>query len=680
MCGIAGVVDVKGSRGPVSRELLRAMVRSINHRGPDEHGMYRDERAALGHARLSIVDLASGQQPMSNPDGTIWVVFNGEVFNHVELRAELEQKGHTFRTRSDTEVIVHAWQEWGNEAFARFNGQWAVALWHSQRKELVLCRDRLGVRPLYFHEGGGRVRFASEVKALFADPEVVRALDPRGIEETFTFWASRPPTTVYEGVTELPPGRVRVYRSDGSCSESQYWSPSFTKVNTVTGERDPKVKEPTVLDLDTAVEGLRARLDQASSLRMLRADVPVGAYLSGGLDSSYIAWLARRAIPGDFHTFSLRFEDTEYDETRYQRLMADVLGTAHHEVVATRKDIAEAFVDVVWHTERPLLRTGPAPLFLLSKLVRDTGLKVVLTGEGSDEVLGGYDIFREAKVRRYWAKEPQSKSRPRLFEKLYPYLSRSPAAARGMAMQFWARGIESPNDPVFSHGPRWSSARALQRYFSQGYTAKLMADARPSPVDALLASLPEEFSRWSPLCRAQYLEMVTLLDPYILSSQGDRMLMAHSVEGRFPFLDPNVVEFAGGLPARFKLSGLDEKHVLKRAAMGALPREIIERTKQPYRAPDALSFVSESPPEWVESVLTERALSEVGVFDPTAARALWQKCQRALSRGAEQFSNADNMAVVGVLSTQLLHEVMIARPRAIADDGREFRTEVHRVS
>ncbi|MEZ4408032.1 MAG: asparagine synthase (glutamine-hydrolyzing) [Polyangiales bacterium] len=560
MCGIAGVVDLTGHRGPAPRELLRAMVKSLNHRGPDEHGMYRDERAALGHARLSIIDLASGQQPMSNEDGTVWVVFNGEVFNHVELRAELTEKGHTFRTRSDTEVIVHAWEEWGVESFARFNGQWAIALWDAPRGELVLCRDRLGIRPLYLQESGGRLRFASEVKAIFADPEVPRAFDPRGIEETFTFWASRPPTSVFAGVTELRPGTARVYHRDGSWTERAYWSPRFARV------LPRESREPETLTLDAAVEGLRERLEAASALRMLRADVPVGAYLSGGIDSSYIAWLARRAITGTFHTFSLRFEDAEYDETPFQRLMADALGTTHHEVVATRGDIADAFPDVVWHAERPILRTGPAPLFLLSKLVRDEGLKVVLTGEGSDEVLGGYDIFREAKVRRYWAREPDSKTRPRLFERLYPYLSRSPAAARGMALQFWARGLDRASEPTFSHGPRWSSAQALQRYFSADWKGRAESDPRPAPVDALVASLPEDFTRWDPLCQAQYLEMVTLLDPYILASQGDRMLMAHSVEGRFPFLDVNVVEFAGQMPARFKLSGLDEKHVLKRAA------------------------------------------------------------------------------------------------------------------
>jgi asparagine synthase (glutamine-hydrolysing) len=674
MCGIAGIVNLSAALPPPSRELVRSMVRAIRHRGPDEFGLYRDGRAALGHARLSIVDLASGQQPMANEDDTRWLVFNGEVFNFVELRSELEDAGHVFRTHSDTEVIIHAWEQWGIEAFARFNGQWAIALWDTGSEELVLCRDRVGVRPLFVHEGGGRVRFASEVKAIFADPEVPRELDVRGLEETFTFWASRAPTSVFAGVSELPPGVVRRYTKAGARHDHVYWSPEYPRVQG-EGARDAES-----CTLDEAVSGLRDRLHKASELRMLRADVPVGAYLSGGIDSSYVAWLARDAVRGRFHTFSLRFEDPEYDETRYQRLMVERLHSDHAEVVASRSDIARVFPDVVAHSERPLLRTGPAPLFLLSKLVRDAGLKVVLTGEGSDEMLGGYDLFREAKVRRFWSRQPQSKLRPKLFDRLYPWLARSPAAARGLALQFWARGIDHPEDPTFSHGPRWSSASALQRFFSSEMRGRMAADARPAAVASLVASLPADFPRWDPLAQAQYLEVVTLLNPYILASQGDRMLMANSVEGRFPFLDKEVMAFANAMPARFKLRGLDEKHVLKRAAAEVLPREILERPKQPYRAPDAACFTGPDAPEWVRELTTEAALKTVGVFDATAVTALLEKARRVAAKGGDAgFSNADNMAVVGVLSTQLLHRRLIEETHGGSDDGVAFRTEVDRV-
>jgi len=671
MCGITGIFNLSAARPAPEVGLLRAMVKAIDHRGPDEHGYYRDGRVGLGHARLSIIDLASGQQPLANEDGTVWVVFNGEIFNFVELRAELVAAGHTFRTHSDTEVIVHGWEQWGDEVFRRFNGQFAIALWDSQTERLVLSRDRMGKRPVFLHTGSGRLRFASEVKSLFADPEVSRALDPGGLAETFTFWGSRPPASVFAGIEELRPGHTRIYRADGSFTEQAYWSPTFPTVQ----PRSARVDDTR--SLEHCAAGLAERLGAAARLRMLRADVPVGAYLSGGIDSSYIAALARDACTGPFHTFSLRFEDPEYDETSYQRAMVSVLGSTHHEVVARHQDIAAVFPEVVWHAERPLLRTGPAPLFLLSRLVRAEGLKVVLTGEGSDEVLGGYDIFREAKVRRFWARHPESTLRPRLFERLYPYLTRSPAAARGMALSFWRKGLDTPDDPMFSHGPRWSSAQGLMRYFSRDWRARTAEAA--DPVATLRKELPAAFAGWDPLAQAQYLEMVTLLAPYILSSQGDRMLMGNSVEGRFPFLDADVVDYANALPARWKLNVLDEKHILKRCARGLIPQEILERPKQPYRAPDALCFVGPEAPEWVRAVTTPEALEGVGVFDPTAVTALLAKCETRARNGSGAFSNADNMAVVGVLSTQLLARGLVDAAPTADDPGYSFRTVVDRV-
>jgi len=371
-----------------------------------------------------------------------------------------------------------------------------------------------------------------------------------------------------------------------------------------------------------------------------------------------------------FCTFSLRFEDAEYDETPYQRAVVELIGSDHREIVVGRRDIAEAFPAVVAHAERPLLRTGPAPLFLLSKLVRDSGIKVVLTGEGADEMFGGYDLFREGRVRRFWGRQPASTCRPRLLERLYPYLTRSPVAQQGMAREFFGRGRERWAEPAFAHQTRWQSAAALQRLFLPG-----MRDGaqRVDVVGRLLGSLPGPFRRWSFLAQDQYLEVRTLLSGYLLSSQGDRMLMGHSVEGRFPFLDTDVVELANALPASAKLRGLDEKHVLKRAARGLVPPEVLARPKQPYRAPDALSFVGADAPSWVAETLSERAVAEAGVFDPRSVDRLWKKCQA--TGGGEQFSNADNMALVGVLSTGLLHQQLVRSCPSRGDPG-AFRTVV----
>ncbi|MEZ5287606.1 MAG: asparagine synthase (glutamine-hydrolyzing) [Vicinamibacterales bacterium] len=531
MCGIAGVVHRREGLAPPDFAQLGAMAGALRHRGPDESGLYRDRLAGLAHVRLSIIDLATGQQPLTNERRTLWLTFNGEIFNYLELRDELVALGHVFATRSDTEVIVHAYEQWGADAFRRFNGQWAVGLWDSERHELVLARDPFGVRPLYVAEHDGRLLFASEVKALFAgDPSLPRRIDARGLDQLFTFWTPVAPQTVFEGIEEVEPGTVRIY-GPGGTRRTRSYDPAFPAAGA----------EGFTGSVADAAEAVRTALADATSLRMLRADVPVGSYLSGGLDSSLIAALGLRAKGAKFCTFSLRFEDTEYDETVYQRTMADRLGSEHHEVVVSRGDIGRVFPDVVWHTERPVLRTAPAPLYLLSKLVHDAGIKVVLTGEGADEMFAGYDIFREARIRRFWGRQPQSTWRPRLLERLYPYLQRSPVAQQAVARQFFGRGLDRFAEPGFGHDPRWTGTAALKRLFSADLRSRAAGlDARAD----LLDGLPGDFGRWSALAQDQFLEVHTLLSGYLLSSQGDRMLMAHSVEGRFPFLDRRVAALA----------------------------------------------------------------------------------------------------------------------------------------
>lgn len=650
------------SRTPPARAALTAMLAAMRHRGPDEFGIYRDPRVGLAHARLSIIDLATGQQPMADADGQRWIVFNGEIFNYIELREQLIAAGHRFKTRSDTEVILAAWAQWGEAALDRFNGQWAFALWDPDRGELVLARDRLGVRPLYWAERDGRLVFASEVKAMFAgDPALPRAWDPIGLDQTFTFWTAVAPRTVFAGVHELAPGHVRIYRDvagdrTAHVTERRWWSPRFPA--DFTGS------------VDDAAAATRAALERATALRMLRADVDVGSYLSGGLDSSLIATLGLAAKGRGFHTFSLRFADAEFDEGPFQREMAARLGSTHHEVVVERADIAREFPAVCWHAERPILRTAPAPMFLLSRLVKDHGIKVVLTGEGADEMFAGYDLFREGAVRRFWARAPGSTVRPRLLERLYPYLVRSPVAQQAMAKAFFGVGLEHWREPGFAHGTRWRTTAALKR---------MLVPAARSGVDVaaeLLGDLPAELPGWSHLAADQYLEMRTLLAGYLLSAQGDRMLMGNSIEGRFPFLDRDVVELAGRLPDAHKLRGLDEKHVLKRLARDLVPASIRGRPKQPYRAPDALSFVAPGGPAWIERMVSPEITGGAGVFEVGAVEKLWQKCRARAD--ASQLSNTDNMAVVAVLSTHLVWDQLIAAAPAGGDVG-TIRTEVDRV-
>jgi asparagine synthase (glutamine-hydrolysing) len=637
MCGICGIVS---DSGPPDLALLRRMMGRLRHRGPDGNGWYRDRRATLGHTRLAIIDTSGGAQPLCNEDGTIWVTYNGEIFNYVELAKELRNLGHTFRTASDTEVIVHAWEEWGEACFPRFNGQWAIALWDRQAERLVLSRDRLGVRPLFYVRRSAGLLFASEVKALFADPSVERALDPAGLDQTFTYWSTVAPRTVFRGIEQLEPGHYAVLDVDGF-RKAPYWRITFP----------PQGREP-VQDVEENAEALRERIIEAARLRFLRSDVPVGAYLSGGLDSSVTAAVIARYTSAPLHTFSLRFSDSEFDEGLYQKKMSAVLGTQHQDITVSPSDIASVFPAVIRHAETPILRAAPAPLFLLSKLVRENGYKVVVTGEGADEVLAGYDLFREARVRMFWSRDPASAKRTRAAELLYPWMARSPGRIPAFARSFFGRHLD-PDDPALSHRPRWDSTSVIKSMLSADLQDRIGRAGAQDVVEAM----PPASADWDPLSRGQWLEMTTLLAGYILAAQGDRMLMANSVEGRFPFLDANVVDFANVLPARHKLFGLEEKYLLKRAFADLVPDDVIHRPKQPYRAPDAASFFAAGGHAWFDEVMSERAIAAAGVFDPSVVAGLLAKCRRT---GGENMSNTDNMRLLAIVSTQLTHEEFIA--------------------
>lgn len=654
MCGIAGMLNLEGGPPPAIEDLSR-MIGAIRHRGPDDLGVYRDAHVGLAHARLAIIDREGGNQPLSDAAGEIWVSYNGEIYNHVELRAELESRGYAFRTRSDTEVLVAAYRAFGDACVERFEGQFAFALWDAPKRRLLLARDRFGVRPLHYARIGNRLLFASEVKALFQVDGVPRGLDPEGLAQVFTFWTPVAPRTVFSGISEIRPGHLAVVTPGRELRERAWFEPTFPDRARQTARK---------VRIEESEAALGDALARAVTLRLLRADVPVGCYLSGGLDSSVVAALARRVHAGALRTFSLRFEDPSLDEGPFQRAMVERLETQHDEVFVARGDVARAFPEVIYHVERPILRAGPAPLFLLSRAVRDAGIKVVLTGEGADEVLGGYDIFREAKVRAFVARQPSSSRRQLLFDRLYPWLARGPREAHDMARRFFMRDAD-PTAPLFSHLPRFRAAAALMRLFSPELRSAL---AGTDTMGELTASLPASFASFGPLARAQYLEMRTLLSGYLLSAQGDRVSLAHGVEGRFPFLDGGVVAVAARMPESHKLHVLDEKHALKRVAASLVPREILERPKQPYRAPDAASFFGPDAPDYVAELLGEASLREAGLFDPAGTARLVLKCREAVHGGP--LGNADNMAFVGVLSAQLVwHELCRTPTRRTAGAG-----------
>ena len=639
MCGIAGIA--RASARPVSPAALAAMAEALRHRGPDGTGFHRAARVGLAHTRLSIVDPEGGAQPMTACGGRFTIVYNGEVYNHAELRRELEGRGHVIRTRCDTEAVLRGFAEWGEGVLGRLNGQFAFAVHDARDGSLFLARDRFGVRPLYWASVRGDLFFASEPAALFATGEVEAAPDPRGVNEVFTFWAARAPRTVFRGVHALPPGAFARWR-DGEMRVTRWFEVDF-----------PDAGEEAQITTGEAVEALDEVLRGSVAFRM-RADVPVGAYLSGGLDSTAVCALAAGETPHTLRTFSVTFDDAALDEGVFQREAAARLSTLHVARAVSADDVAGVFPDVVRHAATPLVRTAAAPMYLLARLVRERGIKVVLTGEGADELFLGYDLFREAAVRRFCLRRPGSAARARLLDRLYPYL----AGPRG---EFWRRSFLAAGDaadPLFSHLPRFLLAARIAGFYAPDTRAAL---AECDPLDELRAALPARFGRWAPAHQAAYLEIATLLEPYLLSSQGDRMSLAHGVEGRYPFLDHRVLALAASLPPRLKLAGLKEKAVLKRWAAPRVPPSILARPKQPYRAPDAAAFFGPRAPAWVEDVLSPAALAGTGWFEPRAVAALVARCRAGKAAGARE-----NQALVAVLSTQLWHRAYFGAARAFA--------------
>ena len=635
MCGITGILNLTED-SPIPEESLRQSLGMLRHRGPDGFGIYLDDWVGLGSARLSIIDIAGGDQPICNEDGSLWIVFNGEIFNYIELRPPLEARGHRFSTQSDTEVVLHLYEDYGPDCLSYLNGQFAIAIWDSRKRTLFLARDRLGIRPLFYTRYMRKLVFASEIKSLLACG-VPGEIDPLALEQIFTYWSTLSPRSVFQGISDVPPGHY-LLAQDGEISIHRYWSLDFSADPGVVRSEQDYLDEYEHLLVDAA----RIRL---------RADVPVGAYLSGGLDSSTIAAIIKNFSETPLDTFSISFSDPEFDESQFQQRMARFLGTQHQVVYTRHEDIGQIFPDVIWHTETPILRTSPAPMYLLSQLVRKNNYKVVLTGEGADEFLAGYDIYKEAMVRRFWARQPESKIRPLLLQRLYPEITRLPNSSAYLT-SFFAEGLQSLDLPEYSHTVRWRTTRRALRFFTEALRGEIERglDSEPHTIP-----YPHAFMDWDPLSRAQWLEATIFLSQYLLSSQGDRPAMAHSVEGRFPFLDYRVVEFSNRLPPHLKLYGLKEKYLLKRLSSKWLPAEIWQRRKRPYRAPIHRSFFNPETPDWVRELLSPGALRAAGFFKPESVSQMVRKLDSGMPLG-----ETDDMALAGMLSTQLVHQQFVA--------------------
>ena len=649
MCGIAGILRPQPGQ-PVAEEALLRMAAAIRHRGPDGFGLAHGDGAGLVSARLAIFDIPGGWQPsQAGGDGST-LVYNGEIYNHPELREGLRADGRSLQTTCDTEVLHALLGRDGLSALDLLNGQFAFAWWEPEQRRLTLARDRFGVRPLHYALlGDGTLVFGSEAKALFASGELAAEPDPAGLGEVFTLWGPIAPRTPFKGVRQVPPGSLVVWERGEIVAERRWW------------QEEEAVAAPPAADAEAGLEDL---LRESVRLR-LRADVPVGTYLSGGLDSSLITALAQDETGGRVRSFSIAFRDPGYDERSHQEEVAAALRTDHHALEVGLGEIAEALPDVIWHGETPLVRTAPVPLYLLAREVRDQRITVVATGEGADELFWGYDLFKEVAIRDLHTREPERALE--LLDGLYPHLGS--AGRRGPA---WSRaflGAARPGDPLDSHLSRAEATAAVKALFSEEMRGRMAGEV--DPLERLRESLPAKVLDASRLGRAAWLERKTLLEPYLLSTQADRVSMAHGVEGRFPFLDHRVFALAGALPESRKLEGMRDKAALRDLGRRVLPESIAARAKQPYRAPEVAPFFGPDAPGWVEDALSPGSLVATGFWDPARVEGLLRRCRAGRARGVRE-----GMALVGVLSTQIWHERFFGGGAAYPAEAAEPRVRI----
>jgi asparagine synthase (glutamine-hydrolysing) len=638
MCGIAGFYNFTSRN--LQEDSIKKMLASIQHRGPDETGIYLSTGIALGSVRLSIIDLSSGKQPMSDESNNYWIVYNGEIFNYKELRSNLIKKGIHFNTNSDTEVVLQMFIVYGKKCVDYFNGQFAFCIFNKEKNELFLARDRVGIRPLFYSYCNNVFSFCSEIKGLFTLDHIPRKISLESLSQVFSFWTTISPFTSFESIFELPPGNYMVVNQQGLYS-NKYWGLEKDYANHGNNHSTSFIDAADELDelLTNAVE------------IQLRADVQVGAYLSGGLDSSVTTSMINKIQPDVLNTFSISFKDKNFDESIYQKEAAAYFNTNHISIECTPQDIAEYFPKTIWHAEFPLLRTSPTPMYLLSKKVREQNLKVVITGEGADEMLAGYNIFKEAKIRRFWAKYPDSTIRPKLLSKLYPYLPMMKESNNISLKMFFGYQLTDTNNPLYSHNLRWHNTSRIKTFFSDEVNSHI---SKLDLYQQLNATLPGSFNTFSDLQQSQFLEASIFMSGYLLSSQGDRMAMGNSVEGRYPFLDHRVIEFCNKLPDNFKLNGLNEKYILKKISENKIPASITKRPKHPYRAPIVSSFLLKKSPEYIQELLSENVLHKYGLFNPQKVTNFVDKIKKQ-----DVISEVDQMAFAGILSTQLLHKMFI---------------------
>jgi asparagine synthase (glutamine-hydrolysing) len=607
MCGIAGIVSIDGLDEHAQSRALR-MRDIITHRGPDEAGLHCDAYAALAHRRLSIVDLSSGQQPLSNEDGSVWVVFNGEIYNHGEIRQELESRGHVYRTKSDTETIVHAYEQWGEGCVHRFRGMFAFAIWDAPKRRLLLVRDRLGIKPLYWARTPQGLLFGSEIKAILASGLIEPAANDRVLPEVLSTRYTSGEETMFRRINKLLPGHLMIFEG-GAIKKTQYWDvPARTAQGSALGAQG------SGQDVLSPVSRFRELLEESVKLRLM-SDVPLGMFLSGGIDSSAIAALMARMIDRPLQTFSVAFKDRAFNELNYAREVATAIGAVSHEVVIDDRDFFGALPKLLWHEDEPIAHTSSVPLYFVSALARQH-VTVVLTGEGSDELLAGYGKY--PRVSWNWrAGTVYERMMPRplrtsIAQSMIPML---PAKLARYARRSFLAMDRTPESMFFDN---FASIRLADQ--RQLLAAPLRDAATREQAYASSLGYYKALNGSSTLLdRLLYADIKTYLVELLMKQ--DQMSMATSIESRVPFLDHKLVEYAATLPDEWKLNGWTTKRVLRESMKGLLPESILNRPKMGFPVP----FSGWTRGAWngvARDVLLDRRSRERGLIDAPAVDRL----------------------------------------------------------
>ena len=630
MCGIAGAVDLTGRR-EFSEQRLLAMTGAIAHRGPDDEQVHIEPGVALGARRLSIIDLAGGRQPLANEDESIWVAFNGELFEYPELRQELLANGHKLATRCDTEAWVHLYEDRGAAMFEKARGQFAVSLWDRNDRTLILGRDRVGICPLYYTEVDGWLLWSSEIKGLLASGLVAARPDPKGVDHLFTFFCSGTTRTFFEGIHSLPPGHFLKIR-DERVTKHKYWDLDFPDAG---DER--KLDDPTPL-----VDELEALLKQAVE-RRLRSDVPVVSYISGGLDSTVVLGFCSKHRGDPIPAFTIGLDKAGPDERTHATEAAAMLGSPLTTVTMNRSKIAATFPELVKAAEGPVLDTSCAALLRLAEAVHNQGYKVALTGEGADEALAGY-VWYKTQMARDGITAKVGRGLPLLLRK-------------GVMWSIAGNRVKLPPEQAIG-GVRPAQqdmyefiAQAKPTLYSAGMWERLGDHSPYSDLDIT----NDRITRWDPLNQSLYVGYKVMLAGLLMISKGDRISMNASVETRYPFLDDDVINFCAGLAPEYKLRGRTEKWLLRQVAARVLPPKIANRPKTMFRADMSGTFLGPERPAWVDQLLSPESLRKTGYFDPegVARQRAWQTRIPRITPTRFVF----DVGLTCVVSTQLWHHL-----------------------